>query len=76
MNVFCLGGNVIGRALAFELLEMFLTARFSGAARHCRRIAKVQALEQQSTNVLKTFAKFDGIDRNASTLLGVTNALE
>ena len=76
MNVFCLGGNVIGRALAFELLELFLNARFSGAARHSRRIAKVQVLEQPSTNALKTFATFDGIDRAASTLMGVTNALE
>ena len=74
MNVFCLGGNVIGRALAFELLELFLSARFSGAARHRRRIAKVQVLEQPSTDGLKTFATFDGIDRAASTLMGVANA--
>jgi ribose 5-phosphate isomerase B len=43
MNVFCLGGNVIGTSLALELIEKFLGARFSGAARHQRRIAKVQA---------------------------------
>ena len=34
MDVFCLGGNVIGWALALERIERFLTARFSGAARH------------------------------------------
>jgi ribose 5-phosphate isomerase B len=45
MNVFCLGGKVIGNALALELIERFLTARFSGAPRHKRRIEKVQALE-------------------------------
>jgi RpiB/LacA/LacB family sugar-phosphate isomerase len=45
MNVFCLGGNVIGPALAWELIESFLAARFSGAERHRRRVAKVQALE-------------------------------
>ena len=45
MNVFCLGGKVIGPALAWELVETFLTARFSGAERHLRRMAKVQALE-------------------------------
>lgn len=45
MNVFCLGGKVIGSALAAELIETFLRARFSGAARHRRRLAKVQALE-------------------------------
>ncbi len=45
MNVLCLGGKVIGSALAAELIETFLRARFSGAARHRRRLAKVQALE-------------------------------
>jgi len=45
MNVFCLGGKVIGSALALELIETFLAARFSGAPRHRRRLAKVQALE-------------------------------
>ena len=47
MNVFCLGGKVIGPALAWELIEAFLNARFSGAPRHQRRVAKVQALEKQ-----------------------------
>jgi ribose 5-phosphate isomerase B len=47
MNVFCLGGKVIGSALAWELIEAFLAARFSNAPRHQRRVAKVQALENQ-----------------------------
>ena len=47
MNVFCLGGQVIGPALAWELIETFLVARFSGAPRHQRRLAKVHALENQ-----------------------------
>ena len=47
MNVFCLGGQVIGPALARELIETFLAARFSGAPRHQRRLAKVHALENQ-----------------------------
>jgi ribose 5-phosphate isomerase B len=47
MNVFCLGGKVIGSELAWELIETFLAAHFSGAARHQRRLAKVQALENQ-----------------------------
>jgi ribose 5-phosphate isomerase B len=46
MNVFCLGGKVIGSALACELIETFLTAHFSGAERHKRRLAKVQALDE------------------------------
>ena len=45
MNVFCLGGKVIGSALAMELIGTFLSAHFSGARRHRRRLAKVQALE-------------------------------
>jgi len=45
MNVFCLGGGVIGPALARELIESFLRARFSGAEGHQRRLAKVQRLE-------------------------------
>jgi ribose 5-phosphate isomerase B len=45
MNVLCLGGKVIGSSLALELIETFLHARFSGAARHERRMAKVHALE-------------------------------
>ncbi len=47
MNVFCLGGKVIGAALAWELIESFLAARFSGAPRHERRLAKVQTLVNQ-----------------------------
>jgi len=47
MNIFCLGGKVIGPALAWELIQTFLAAHFSGAARHQRRVAKVQALENQ-----------------------------
>ena len=47
MNVICLGGKVVGAALALDLIEIFLTAHFSGAARHRRRLAEVQALEHQ-----------------------------
>jgi ribose 5-phosphate isomerase B len=47
MNVFCLGGRVIGPSLALELVKTFLTARFSGAPRHLRRLEKVQALETE-----------------------------
>jgi ribose 5-phosphate isomerase B len=48
MNTLCLGGRVIGYALAKELGQTFLTARFSGADRHRRRLAKVAALEGRS----------------------------
>jgi ribose 5-phosphate isomerase B len=45
MNIVCLGGKVIGDALAWELIETFLAARFSGAPRHRRRLAEIKELE-------------------------------
>lgn len=45
LNMMCLGGLVVGHALAWELVRTFLAARFSGAERHCRRLAKVAELE-------------------------------
>lgn len=46
MNVICLGGRTVGTELAWDLVEAFLTAEFSQAERHLRRLAKVAALEQ------------------------------
>ena len=46
MNVLCLGGRVVGRQLAIELVETFLKAEFSGADRHQRRLSKIKSLEQ------------------------------
>ncbi len=45
MNVLVLGSRVIGEEVAFELVENFLAAKFSGEARHVRRLEKIQALE-------------------------------
>jgi len=45
MNVICLGGRVIGAALARELVRVFLESSFSDAERHRRRLAKVAELE-------------------------------
>ena len=45
LNLMCLGGRVVGQALAWELVTIFLNAHFSGAERHCRRLAKVKQLE-------------------------------
>ena len=45
MNMICLGARVVGPALARDLVRTFLAARFSGADRHRRRLAKVAALE-------------------------------
>jgi ribose 5-phosphate isomerase B len=46
LNVICLGGRVVGHGAAWDLVQAFLAARFSGAERHCRRLAKVAALEK------------------------------
>jgi ribose 5-phosphate isomerase B len=48
MNVACLGGAVIGTRYALDLVHVFLNARFSGAARHQRRLDKVRALENRN----------------------------
>jgi transaldolase / glucose-6-phosphate isomerase len=45
MNVLVLGGRVVGAELARELVQTFLSARFSGEERHVRRLAKMTALE-------------------------------
>jgi ribose 5-phosphate isomerase B len=47
MNVLCLGARVIGSQLALELIGIFLDARYSGADRHKRRLAKVHMLENK-----------------------------
>jgi len=45
MNVLALGARVVGEAVALEIADAFLAARFDGEERHARRIAKVRALE-------------------------------
>jgi RpiB/LacA/LacB family sugar-phosphate isomerase len=45
LNIICLGGLVVGRAMAWELVQAFLAATFSGEARHVRRLGKVEELE-------------------------------
>jgi 6-phosphogluconolactonase len=44
-NVLCLGMRVVGAELAAELVRAFLAASFSGAERHVRRLAEVDAIE-------------------------------
>ncbi len=47
MNVLVLGSRVIGPALAGEIVEAYLRARFSREERHVRRLAKVRAIEEK-----------------------------
>jgi len=49
MNMICLGGLVVGHALAWELVQLFLAARFIGAERFQRRLAKIAAMENKET---------------------------
>jgi ribose 5-phosphate isomerase B len=47
VNILCLGARVVGPALAGELADLFLEARFSGEERHARRLRKVRAIEER-----------------------------
>ncbi|MGD0397691.1 MAG: RpiB/LacA/LacB family sugar-phosphate isomerase [Syntrophobacteraceae bacterium] len=47
MNIICIGGRTVGPAVAWDLVETFLAAEFSGASRHRRRLDKVASLEAQ-----------------------------
>ena len=49
MNIICMGGRTVGPAVAWDLVETFLAAEFSGAERHLRRLGKVASLEAQPT---------------------------
>ena len=49
MNIICMGGRTVGPAVAWDLVETFLGARFSQAERHLRRLGKVAALEARQT---------------------------
>jgi ribose 5-phosphate isomerase B len=50
MNVMCLGGRVTGSALSWDLVQIFLNARFKGDERFRRRLEKVAALEIERSN--------------------------
>ncbi len=45
-NVMALGAGIIGKNLALEIVDVWLSTEFSGEARHQRRIDKVSALEK------------------------------
>lgn len=46
MNIMCLGGRVTCFALAWELVQAFLKARFQGKDKYQRRLEKVAKLEK------------------------------
>ncbi len=45
MNVLCIGGRTVGVCVAWDLVDTFLSATYSDAERHLRRLKKVAALE-------------------------------
>ena len=45
MNVLCLGARIVGPELMREIVEAFVSAQFSGAERHVRRLSKTKAIE-------------------------------
>jgi ribose 5-phosphate isomerase B len=47
MNILCLGARVIGPELAKEIVRVFLSASFTGAERHCRRLTKIEEIEKE-----------------------------
>ena len=51
MNVLCLGGRVMGIEVAWDHAQSFISATFSGAERHVRRLTKVARLEDPSTSI-------------------------
>lgn len=49
MNVLALGARVLGPSLATEIVGAFLRAEFSGAARHVRRLEKVNGFDARKS---------------------------
>jgi ribose 5-phosphate isomerase B len=47
MNILCMGGRTVGPEVAWDLVQTFLSAEFSNAPRHLRRLGKVASLETE-----------------------------
>jgi ribose 5-phosphate isomerase B len=50
MNVLCLGSEVIGAALARDLVATFLRARFDGGERYVKRLKQIEDLERNTSH--------------------------
>lgn len=46
LNVLALGGRVVGIELAWEIVEAFIGAEFTGDERHVRRVEKIDELDR------------------------------
>jgi ribose 5-phosphate isomerase B len=47
-NVLCLGARVVGVELALDIVRAYVAAKFTGEERHRRRLAKIEAIENQT----------------------------
>lgn len=47
-NVISIGGGIVGTNIALGIVETFLNTPFSGEEKHCRRIAALKALEEET----------------------------
>lgn len=48
INVLALGGKIVGEVLAWEMVDAFLNAQFTGEERHVRRVQKIAQIESGS----------------------------
>jgi len=53
LNVLCLGARVVGPELAKDIIRVWISASFSGAERHRRRLAKVLEIERECFKEVK-----------------------
>lgn len=49
VNVLCLGGRVVGPALACDIIRSWLTARYIGTGRHKQRVDQILEIERSET---------------------------
>ena len=47
MSIICMGGRTVGPSVAWDLIQTFLTAEFSHADRHLRRLNKAALVEAE-----------------------------
>ena len=50
MNLICLGAGVVGYDLAWDLIQTFISARYTPVERFERRLAKIAAFEKAAQN--------------------------
>lgn len=47
-NVLALGAGIVGQNLALSIVDTFLNTAFPGEEKHSRRVAAIQAIEEES----------------------------